>query len=114
MTTRVEDSGRQAARERLILALDVPDWASAEPLAEELAGEVGWLKVGLELFVREGPAVVAEARRRAPVFLDLKLHDIPATMERAVASAAASGAGLLTVHAASGGAALEGAVRRCE
>ncbi len=109
-----EAPSRRAARERLIVALDAPDWAAARPLADELAGEVGWLKVGLELFVREGARAVAEASRRADVFLDLKLHDIPATVEGAVAAAMTMGARLLTVHAASGGHALERAVRRSE
>jgi orotidine-5'-phosphate decarboxylase len=71
------------------------------------------LKVGLELFVGAGPAAVglgAEAAR--PVFLDLKLHDIPETVERAVARASSLGARMLTVHAAGGSAMLRRAVER--
>jgi orotidine-5'-phosphate decarboxylase len=71
-------------------------------LARRLAGRVGWLKVGLELFTREGPRAVAAIAEHAPVFLDLKLHDIPTTVARAVASAAALDVGLLTVHASGG------------
>lgn len=99
---------------RIALALDLPRWSEARPFAERLAPRVGWLKIGLELFVREGPAIVREAGALAPVFLDLKLHDIPATVEHAVASAVESGARLLTLHASSGRAALERAVRRSE
>jgi orotidine-5'-phosphate decarboxylase len=99
---------------RLAVALDFPSWNEALPSAERLAPEVGCLKVGLELFLREGPAVVREASRLAPVFLDLKLHDIPQTVDHATASALASGARLLTLHAASGHAALQRAARRAE
>jgi len=74
---------------------------------------VGMLKVGLELFVEAGPRAVAigdEAGR--PVFLDLKLHDIPETVERAVARASALGARMLTVHASGGAEMLRRAVER--
>jgi orotidine-5'-phosphate decarboxylase len=71
------------------------------------------LKVGLELFIDEGPRAVALGEEvRRPVFLDLKLHDIPETVERAVARAAAMGARMLTVHASGGPAMLRRAVER--
>ncbi|MGB1698806.1 MAG: orotidine-5'-phosphate decarboxylase [Nannocystaceae bacterium] len=95
----------QAARERLIVALDVPDLERALSAAASLEGHVGMLKIGLELFVAEGPNVVREIRARYPslgIFLDLKLHDIPNTMAGAIRSARASGANLITVHAGSG------------
>jgi orotidine-5'-phosphate decarboxylase len=93
----------QRARERLIVALDLPDLAAALPLAERLAPEVGYFKVGLELFGAAGPRAVEELRARgARVFLDLKLHDIPVTVARAVAAVARLGVDLLTVHAAGG------------
>ena len=94
-----------SARDRLIVALDVPTQAEALAAAEVLAGHVGMLKIGLELFVAEGPAVVARIREAHPelqVFLDLKLHDIPNTMRGAIRSARSLGARFLTVHAGSG------------
>jgi orotidine-5'-phosphate decarboxylase len=94
--------------ERLVVALDVPTLDEAAGLARALAGEVGWFKVGLELFASHGPAAVEAVRAHGPVFLDLKLHDIPTTVERAARRLAALGAGLVTVHAG-GGAAMVGA-----
>lgn len=99
------------ARGRLVFPLDYPTLDQARRGAALIAPAVGILKVGLELFVREGPASVALARELdRDVFLDLKLHDIPETVERAVRSAAELGARYLTVHAAGGAAMLERAV----
>lgn len=95
---------------RIVVALDVEDLDAAVALARRLSGRVGWLKVGLELFTREGPRAVAAIAEHAPVFLDLKLHDIPTTVARSVASAAALDAGLLTVHASGGPEMLRAAV----
>lgn len=95
---------------RLIVALDYPSAPPALALAGRLQGLCQWFKVGLELFVAEGPSVVRELRRRdVSVFLDLKLHDIPNTVAGAVRSVAALGAEFLTVHAAGGPAMLEAA-----
>lgn len=93
----------RTARQRLVFPLDFPTLAEARQAAQRLAPAVGVLKVGLELFVREGPAAaqLGEELERE-LFLDLKLHDIPATVERAVAGAAALGVRYLTVHAAGG------------
>jgi len=100
------------ASQRICSALDFGRWAEAEPFARAIAPHVGMLKVGLELFTAEGPpAVRAAAALGRPVFLDLKLHDIPATVEGAARSAAATGAALLTVHAAGGAQMIEAAVR---
>lgn len=100
---------------RIALPLDVADTREAEALAARVAAEVGVLKIGLELFVAEGPAVLAlGARHQRDVFLDLKLHDIPETVERAVASAAKLGARYLTVHAAGGPEMLRRAAARAE
>ncbi len=99
-------------RERICAAIDFPTWREAEPFARAVAPEVGMLKVGLELFTAEGPpAVRAAAALGRPVFLDLKLHDIPNTVEGGARSAAASGASLLTVHAAGGDEMVRAAVR---
>jgi orotidine-5'-phosphate decarboxylase len=95
-------SETMAARGRLVVALDVPTLDEATALARRLEGHVGWFKVGLELFIAHGPEAIAAIGAHGPVFLDLKLHDIPTTVARAVASAARLEVGLLTVHASGG------------
>jgi len=81
-------------------------------LVTRLGGVPSWVKVGLELFCAEGPAIVRDyAKRGLSVMLDLKLHDIPETVARATARVASLGAGLLTVHAGGGRAMLEAAVK---
>ncbi len=100
-------------RQRLVFPLDVPDWASARDLVGTLKEEVGYFKIGLELFISEGPSAVKELRQmtedRTGIFLDLKLHDIPATAGRAMAAASRLGADLVTVHAGDGGALIRSA-----
>ncbi|CAN5358609.1 orotidine-5'-phosphate decarboxylase [soil metagenome] len=86
----------------LIVALDSDDRTQVTDWAEALAGEVGLLKVGLQAFVSHGPALVSEVAGHAPVFLDLKFHDIPNTVAGAAAAAAALGVTMLTVHASGG------------
>jgi orotidine-5'-phosphate decarboxylase len=99
-------------RDRIVAALDVPDPAAAAALAGKLAGHVGMYKVGLELFVAHGRAAIDSVRPFGlPIFLDLKLHDIPQTVEAAARGAGALGAALVTVHA-SGGAEMIAAARR--
>jgi orotidine-5'-phosphate decarboxylase len=94
-------------RDRLVFPLDVPDLETARVWIDRLAGEVGVLKVGLELFTAVGPdAVRAVHASGAKCFLDLKLHDISATMASAVRAAARLGVEYLTVHAAAAPAAL--------
>jgi orotidine-5'-phosphate decarboxylase len=91
------------AAERVIVALDVPDMAGLTSFLDHLDGQPRFYKVGLELFVAAGArAVEAVQKRGGKVFLDLKLHDIPETVARAVASATSLGAELLTVHTAGG------------
>jgi orotidine-5'-phosphate decarboxylase len=88
------------ARDRLIVALDVPSVEVAETLIERLGNSVGVYKIGLELLFAGGPALAAKlASRGQRVFLDAKLLDIEATVERATASVARTGAEFLTVHA---------------
>jgi orotidine-5'-phosphate decarboxylase len=95
--------------ERIIVALDRPDAASAIALVTAIPG-LRWVKVGLELFTATGPEVVSLLRECGlRVFLDLKFHDIPATMAGACRSATRLGAELITVHAAAGSEALAAA-----
>ena len=87
-------------RDRLIVALDVPDLASAEAMVSRLGDTVTFYKVGMELAYSGGLSFVrrlADAGKK--VFLDLKLHDIPNTVEKATAQVADLGATFLTVHA---------------
>lgn len=101
---------QQDARNRLIVALDVPDAAAAAALVARLEGTCQWFKVGLELFIAAGPAVLKPLLAGGhSIFLDLKLHDIPNTVAGAVRSAAALGVHMLTLHAAGGPAMLTAA-----
>jgi orotidine-5'-phosphate decarboxylase len=103
------DAAPADADDLIILALDRPDAASALALADAIP-ELRWVKVGLELFSAAGPEVVLRLRERGlRLFLDLKFHDIPATMAGACRSAARLGAELITVHAAAGSEALAAA-----
>jgi orotidine-5'-phosphate decarboxylase len=91
------------AVERVIIALDVPDMSGLNAFLDRLEGRPRFYKVGLELFVAAGAAAVEAVQKRGgKVFLDLKLHDIPETVARAVASSKSLGAELLTVHTAGG------------
>jgi orotidine-5'-phosphate decarboxylase len=99
----------------LAFAVDVPDLGAAGDAVRSVGDAIDLLKVGLELFVECGPAAIRLGEiAHKPVFLDLKLHDIPETVERAVARACALGARLLTVHGSGGAAMLERAVARAE
>jgi len=90
-------------RERLIVALDQPDLESAIRQVDRIGDSVIWYKVGLQLFCASGrDAVLALADRGKRVFLDLKLHDIPATVERAIRALQGLPVSLLTVHASGG------------
>ena len=95
----------------LCIALDGSDRSWILSTARTLSAHVGWLKIGLEAFLAHGPQLVGEVAALGPrVFLDLKLHDIPATVRRAAANCAACGADMLTVHAAGGRSMLMAAV----
>jgi orotidine-5'-phosphate decarboxylase len=100
---------------RIIFALDFATIAEATAAAQNLGERVGMVKIGLELFVAGGPeAVKIGAAVGLPVFLDLKLHDIPETVERAINRAAAFNCRLITVHASGGSEMLRRAVREAE
>jgi orotidine-5'-phosphate decarboxylase len=91
------------ARERVIVALDVPDRARLSDLLQRLDGQPAFYKVGLELFIAEGERAIDLVRERGGrIFLDLKLHDIPETVARAVSSAARIEVDFLTVHTSGG------------
>lgn len=97
------NSASSATRSRLIVALDLPDASSVRQFLPRLEGQCQWLKVGLELFVAAGPAIVSELVDSGySVFLDLKLHDIPNTVAGAVKTASKLGASMLTLHASGG------------
>lgn len=96
--------------QRLALPLDVPSLDEARALVQRTHPPVGVMKVGLQLFVAEGPPAVRMVHDAgAQCFLDLKLHDIPATVAHAARSAAGLGVRYLTVHASNGPRALEAA-----
>lgn len=101
-------------RDRIIVALD----CSAEEalaLADKLQGKAVWMKVGMTLYYSQGPAIVKALKDRGfKVFLDLKFHDIPHQIEGASASAAASGADMLTMHTVGGVSMMQAAQRGAE
>ena len=100
------------ASDYIIFPLDVPTIDDAKRFVELLAGDVGLFKVGLELFIRSGPDIIEfiHSNSAARIFLDLKLHDIPATVGRAMARIAELGVAFATVHVGETGRMLEAAV----
>ena len=95
----------KAPKDYIIFPLDVPSYDQAMPYVETLDGHVGLFKVGLELFIAEGPDILNGIRNRtdAGIFLDLKLHDIPATVKRAFVAASIHRPRFVTVHCDEGG-----------
>jgi orotidine-5'-phosphate decarboxylase len=94
----------------IFVAIDTPDLERARAIAAAVAGQAGGIKLGLEFFAANGPGGVAElARGGLPLFLDLKLHDIPNTVAKAVEALRPLSPAVLTVHAAGGRAMLEAA-----
>ena len=90
-------------RNPIIAALDVPSAEQALKLAREIAPAVGAFKIGAELFTAAGPDIVRRVRATgASVFLDLKFHDIPNTVAKAVASATRLDVQMLTIHTSGG------------
>ncbi|MBU0987522.1 MAG: orotidine-5'-phosphate decarboxylase [Proteobacteria bacterium] len=100
------------AKDYIIFPLDVPSLAAARQYVEILSEAVGMFKVGLELFVQSGPEVIRmiQSKSSAGVFLDLKLHDIPATVARAMERIADLGVTFATVHCGESVKMLEAAV----
>lgn len=100
------------AKDYIIFPLDVPTVEAARKLVTMLGAHVGMFKVGLELFIRSGPEMIdiIKSESEAGVFLDLKLHDIPVTVERAMAAVADLGVDLATVHCGESAAMLKAAV----
>lgn len=102
----------KSAKDYLIFPLDVSSVESAKRYISLLGTEVGMFKVGLELFIRTGPEIIRliQSESEAGVFLDLKLHDIPATVQRAMAIVADLNVELATVHCGESSAMLKAAV----
>ena len=95
---------------RLYVALDTPDLDRARSLAQRVRNHVGGIKLGLEFFMAHGAAGVREmAEAGLPIFLDLKFHDIPNTVAKAVQAIAQLEPAILTIHAAGGRAMMEDA-----
>jgi orotidine-5'-phosphate decarboxylase len=99
----------------ILVALDVPTAEEALKLAQALAPIVGGFKIGSELFTTAGPQIVRQIRALgSSVFLDLKFHDIPNTVARAIAAAVQLDVQMLTVHASGGHAMLEAAEKSAQ
>ncbi|MGZ4131743.1 MAG: orotidine-5'-phosphate decarboxylase [Actinomycetota bacterium] len=98
----------------LIVALDTSDRARFDELVATLAPVSAMLKVGLEAFTAFGPEAIRDAAATAPVFADLKLHDIPNTVERAMANLCRLGIAMVNVHALGGMAMMRAAMRGAE
>ncbi len=96
-------------RNPILCAIDTPDTGRARALAAAVSGVVGGIKLGLEFFVANGPAALRQLAGATPLFLDLKLHDIPNTVAGAVRAAAALEPLLLTIHCAGGAAMMRAA-----
>jgi len=91
------------AAHKIIVALDVPTKEEALKLVEKLRGQISFFKIGLQLYTAEGPGIVrALSATGSKVWLDLKLHDIPNTVARAVESASRLGVQMLTIHLSGG------------
>ena len=96
-------------KDRLVVALDLPSAQEALAMADRVAPFAGMLKVGLELFCAEGPGFIRELQKRAPVFLDLKFHDIPTTVRKALEAVLPLDPALINIHAQGGPAMMEAA-----
>ena len=102
------------AADKIIVALDVPTGKEALKLVSELQSNVGFFKIGLQLFTADGAGIIGAVNFVSKVFLDLKLHDIPNTVANATAAAAARGVEMLTIHLAGGAEMIQAATARKE
>lgn len=104
MTSAVPRSAARASvpANPVCVALDRPDRGWIDRVADEVAPHVGMFKVGLTTFIALGRNLVSDLAARRPVFLDLKLHDIPAQVAGAIDAASSAGATFVTVHAMGG------------
>src|ERR1700731_5169931 len=99
------------AADKIIVALDVATKAQALALVEQLRQQISFFKIGLQLYTAEGPEIVRAIHATGTkVFLDLKLHDIPNTVARAVESATELGVQMLTIHLSGGSEMIRAAV----
>jgi len=103
----------EGSPQRLIVAIDTPDLARAASLARSVEAHCGLFKLGLEFFLANGPAGVREISGR-PIFLDLKLHDIPNTVAGGIRSILPLAPRMVTLHAAGGGAMIQAAREAAE
>jgi orotidine-5'-phosphate decarboxylase len=104
--------GMTKAADKIIVALDVPTKKLALELVEKLRDQIAFFKVGLQLYIAEGPEIVrAVSSTSSKAFLDLKLHDIPNTVARAVESADHLGVRMLTIHLSGGSEMIRSAIR---
>ncbi|WP_040411123.1 orotidine-5'-phosphate decarboxylase [Desulfosporosinus sp. OT] len=93
----------RSLNKRVMVALDVQGREEALALAKALQGSGCWLKVGLELYAYSGPAMIQELKDMGfPIFLDLKLHDIPTTVERAIRGFVQCGVDMINIHCSGG------------
>lgn len=99
------------ATDKIVVALDVATKSEATRLVEQLREQISFFKIGLQLYTAEGPEIVrAVTASGAKIFLDLKLHDIPNTVARAVESASELGVQMLTIHLSGGSEMIRAAV----
>lgn len=98
----------------ICVALDLPDADAIRDMAVKVEEHVGVFKIGLTAFAGAGPALVSELGARRPVFVDLKLHDIPVQVSGAVAAIAAGGASYATIHASGGADMIRAAVEAAD
>ncbi|MCD6295826.1 MAG: orotidine 5'-phosphate decarboxylase, partial [Deltaproteobacteria bacterium] len=88
------------AKDYIVFPLDLPDYDKAMSYVDRLKDHIGLFKVGLELFISQGPGILKSIKDAggAGIFLDLKLHDIPVTVQRAFMAASVHGPEFVTVH----------------